>query len=152
LTELIKRLEARNIRVGVIKHDGSHDFEIDRPGKDTWRYRQAGASLVAIQSSAKTAFIEHTAVPLPQLVQRMAAAGAELILVEGFKRADYRKIVMIREQTDAELLDLVTGAIAVVSWQPFVHPSLPVFAIDDYDGITAYLLSRLGGKETASGS
>ncbi|MCK9905359.1 molybdopterin-guanine dinucleotide biosynthesis protein B, partial [Frankia sp. Cpl3] len=94
LTEIIKRLEANQIRVGVIKHDGAHDFELHQPGKDTWRFREAGASLVAIQSANRTAFLEERAVPLSQLAQRMADAGAEFILVEGFKREHFPKLVL----------------------------------------------------------
>jgi molybdopterin-guanine dinucleotide biosynthesis protein B len=135
LTGLIDRLERLGIRVGVIKHDGAHDFEWDQPGTDTYRFREAGASLVAIQSRTKTAVIEQTAVPLPVLVERMAAAGAEIVLVEGFKREDYPKVVVLREEADQELLGLVTQPVAVVTWHPFSHPELPVFAVDDLDGM-----------------
>lgn len=141
LTQLISRLAARNIRVGVIKHDGAHDFQIDQPGKDTWQYREAGASLTAIQSASRTAFMEERQVPLAQLVERMAAAGAQFILVEGFKREHYPKLVLIKEEQDPELIDSLSEVAAIASWSPFAHASIPAFSIDDYDGITEFLLT-----------
>ena len=55
IERLVGSLKARGLRVAVIKHDG-HDFEIDRRGKDSWRFTQAGADISVISSMAKTAF------------------------------------------------------------------------------------------------
>jgi molybdopterin-guanine dinucleotide biosynthesis protein B len=142
LTGLIGRLEQQGIRVGVIKHDGAHDFEWDQAGTDTYRFREAGASLIAIQSHTKTAMIEQTAVPLGELIKRMATAGAEIVLVEGFKWEDYPKMVVLREETDRELLSLVTQPVAIISWREFFHPELPVFSIDDAEGIYQFILEQ----------
>jgi molybdopterin-guanine dinucleotide biosynthesis protein B len=142
LTGLIRRLEQRGIRVGVIKHDGAHDFEWDQAGTDTFRFREAGASLVAIQSRTKTAMLEQRAVPLGELIRRMAAAGAEIVLVEGFKREDCPKLIVLREEPDQELLGFVTQPIAIVSWKPFSHPELPVFGVDDTEGIYQFVLEQ----------
>ncbi|WP_035300814.1 molybdopterin-guanine dinucleotide biosynthesis protein B [Brevibacillus thermoruber] len=148
LTRLIPLLEQTGLRVGVIKHDGGHDFEWDRPGKDTWRYREAGASLVAIASRTKTAMLELNPVPLPVLVERMADAGADLVLVEGFKREDYEKLVVLREPAHRELLEAVTRPVAVASWEPFEHPALPVYAIDDAAGIAAFVRALYNKERT----
>ncbi|MDT3417938.1 MULTISPECIES: molybdopterin-guanine dinucleotide biosynthesis protein B [Brevibacillus] len=147
LTKLIPLLEQEGLRVGVIKHDGGHDFEWDRPGKDTWRYRDAGASLVAIVSRSKTAMLELKPVPLPVLVERMAEAGADLVLVEGFKQEDYEKLVVLRDPAHRELVEAVTRPVAVASWEPFAHPTLPVYAIDDAAGVARFILNRYIMKE-----
>ncbi len=140
LTKLVSKLEEKGIRVGVVKHDGGHDFEWDQPGKDTYRFREAGASIVAIQSATKTGIIEHKPVPLRQLVKRMGEAGADIVLVEGFKREEYPKLVIIREETDVELLGQLVAVEAVASWRPFEHLHLPVFSVDDVEGILGFLL------------
>lgn len=74
LTKLIPLFEQSGLRVGVVKHDGGHDFEVDQPGKDTWRYREAGATLVAITSATKTAIVDQRPTPLPELVERLTQA------------------------------------------------------------------------------
>jgi molybdopterin-guanine dinucleotide biosynthesis protein B len=140
LSRLIPRLEQSGLRVGVVKHDGGHDFEWDHPDKDTFRFREAGAFIVAIQSSTKTAMLENRPVPLKQLVKRMGEAGADLVLVEGFKREGYPKLAMLRDESDEELLETLTGVVAVVSRKPYVHPVLPVFFADQIEEILQFLL------------
>lgn len=139
LTKMILLLEQQGLRVGVIKHDGGHDFEWDTPGKDTWRYREAGASLVAITSQTKTAMIEQRPVSLSVLVERMAQAGADLVLVEGFKKEAYPKLVLLREPEHMELLDVVTNVVAVVGWGEVDLVGLPFFHVDDVRGIVKFV-------------
>lgn len=139
LAKLIPLLERSGLRVGVVKHDGGHDFEWDQPGKDTWRYREAGASLVAITSQTKTAFLEQKPLPLPVLVERMGQAGADLVLVEGFKREPYPKLLLVRDQNHLELLDAVSRVEAVVSWEKVEARGLPVFHVDDVEGIARFV-------------
>lgn len=145
LTKLIPLLEQTGLRVGVVKHDGGHDFEWDLPGKDTWRYREAGASLVAITSRTKTAIIEQKPIPLPVLVERLAQAGADLVLVEGFKQERYPKLLLLRGPEHQELLDIVPNVMAVVSWMAVEQGELPIFHVDDVEEIARFVLK--GKKE-----
>ena len=86
IEKLIGYFKGRGLRVAVIKHDG-HDFEIDRPGKDSWRFTQAGADVSLITSGEKTALVERRGLTLAQAA---ALAGeVDLILVEGWKRGDF---------------------------------------------------------------
>lgn len=139
LTELIQLFERQGMRVGVMKHDGAHDFELDRPGKDTHRFSQAGASFVAIQSRTKTAIIQQEALGLNVLAQRLADAGAELILAEGFKKAHDPKLVLLREPEHVSLLAELTNVVAVASWFELHHPSVPVFSVGDIEGIYRFI-------------
>jgi molybdopterin-guanine dinucleotide biosynthesis protein B len=145
LASVLSLLRERGLHIGVIKHDG-HDFEIDQPGKDTWKYREAGAQIVAIQSERKTAWIEQQPVPLKTLVQRMTAAGAQLVLVEGFKREHYPKLVFLRCPEDQELLAQVSRIAAVVTWETaqLAESSVPKFSIDDSVGVARYILQLMG--------
>lgn len=151
MAKLIPLIEEAGIRVGVIKHDGGHDFEWDQPGKDTWKYREAGASLVTITSRTKTAMLEQRPLPLSELIERMAAAGAELVLVEGFKRENYPKMVVLRRPEDQQLLSLVSGVVAVISWDAFAHPEVPVFSVNDRERVARFVLDYYEAGKKGTG-
>lgn len=106
IARLVAMLHALNLRVAVIKHD-VHGFEVDREGTDTYRHRQAGASAVAIVSPWRTAIVEERETPLADLIGHFQAY--DLIIVEGFKREPYPKIVLIRSAEDEHLLTEPAG-------------------------------------------
>lgn len=103
--ELVRELAKQGRRVGTLKHD-AHDFEPDVPGKDTWKHRQAGAHITAITSPSRTAWVQEQAMPIERLVSQMESQSVDFLLIEGFKTASYPKIVLLRSEEDAELLDL----------------------------------------------
>jgi len=82
---LLRELTARGLRIGTIKHD-AHQFEIDNPGKDTWRHRQAGSVATVICSGTKLALMRdmQDAPPVSELVERYLP-DCDLVLVEGYK-------------------------------------------------------------------
>ncbi len=143
--QLIERFRASGYRVGTIKHD-AHHFEIDHPGKDTWKHRQAGADVVAITSQTQTAIMlqEHTS--LARLIEKIAAASVDLILVEGYKQEDYPKIALIRSEDDKELVANASQIVAIVSPISWDGPPHPLFAPDDLEGITAHLTKFLNSS------
>ena len=85
LEKVIRSLKEKGIRLAVVKHD-AHSFEMDKPGKDTWRHAQAGADIVSISSPEKFALIEKRdrELTLDEIVERID--GVDLIITEGFKR------------------------------------------------------------------
>ena len=95
LEKILKELKNRGYRVATIKHN-THDFEIDQPGKDTWKHRQAGSDIVMICSPFKLAMIENTdkELSLDDLAGR--AVGVDIILTEGYKKQNKPKIEVIR--------------------------------------------------------
>ncbi len=99
LAQLIPQLNVQNIRVGLIKHS-HHNFQIDKPGKDSFRLREAGATPVMLVSSHRRAIITDFANPQePDLDEQLAyfeQSGLDLILVEGFKRECFPKIELHR--------------------------------------------------------
>lgn len=143
LAKLIAHFEQSGMRVGVVKHDGGHDFEWDQQGKDTWRYREAGASLVAISSKTKTVIHEQRPTALPQLVERLTQAGAELILVEGFKREGYPKLVLLRDRDDEKLLHTVTAIKGMITWVPLSTVEWPQFSIHEDEAILQFVQQLL---------
>jgi molybdopterin-guanine dinucleotide biosynthesis adapter protein len=94
---LIASLRGAGQRVSVVKH-AHHDFDIDHPGKDSWRHRQAGAFEVVIASDRRLAKMREFAAPVRPTVHQLIAelADCDWVLVEGFKRADLLKIEVWR--------------------------------------------------------
>src|SRR5712691_5113143 len=97
LTAVIPELVGRGLTVSTIKH-AHHEFDIDRPGKDSWRHRQAGASEVMVASSMRWAIMhELRGVAEPTLEELSAhMSPVDLLLVEGWKRHPHQKIEVHR--------------------------------------------------------
>jgi len=114
LERLIPELKKRGITLGVIKHD-AHKFDIDIPGKDSWRIAQAGTDIVAITSAEKTAMIEkhEQPVPLNKIIRRMRTC--DLILTEGYKAGFKPKIEIRRTALGNDPLCADDELVAVVS-------------------------------------
>jgi len=108
LSALLPLLRRQGIRIGVIKH-AHHDFEIDHPGKDSHRLRQAGASQMLIASRDRLAWIEETPgqtrePTLAQTLSLLDTTKLDLVLVEGFKREAFPKIELHRPSQGRPLL------------------------------------------------
>ena len=107
LAQLIPILKGQGLRVGLIKHS-HHNIQIDQPGKDSYRLREAGASPVMLVSSHRRAIItEFDKVHEPVLDEELLAfdqTGLDLILVEGFKATAFPKIELHRPSLDKPLL------------------------------------------------
>jgi molybdopterin-guanine dinucleotide biosynthesis protein B len=97
IEQLIPRLIGRGLRVSLIKH-AHHDFDIDKPGKDSYRHRQAGAAEVLITCNSRYVLLhELRGAPEPTLAEHLAHLSAcDLVLVEGFKNDPIPKIEIHR--------------------------------------------------------
>jgi len=118
IERLLPLLGSRGLRVGTIKHD-VHGFDIDYEGKDTWRHRQAGASVVSISGPGKTAVITFAAgeVALDYLVQAFYAEQ-DLVLTEGFQSLDKPKIEVFPPGAAVEPTTRVEERLATVGDGP----------------------------------
>jgi len=107
LTKLIPLLKIKSLRVALIKHS-HHNFEIDKPGKDSYRLREAGATPVMLVSSHRRAIItEFDSIIEPKLDDQLTAldqSNLDLILVEGFKAENFPKIELHRASLEKSLL------------------------------------------------
>ena len=107
LSQLIPQLKEHHIRVGLIKHS-HHNFQIDKPGKDSFRLREAGASPVMLVSSHRRAIItEFEVVQEPKLDEQLGyldQSCLDLVLVEGFKAESFPKIELHRPSLELPLL------------------------------------------------
>ncbi|MGR9116789.1 MAG: molybdopterin-guanine dinucleotide biosynthesis protein B [Gammaproteobacteria bacterium] len=148
LTQIIPLLKQKNLKVGLIKHS-HHSFEIDKPGKDSYRLRAAGASTVLLASSHRRAIIsEIHPTQEPTLADQLDAlehTDLDLILVEGFKAEHFPKIELHRPALQKPLLyPTDKDIIAVASDCPLALPE-PLIALDINDPvmIAEFILTRL---------
>ncbi len=148
LEAVVPLLVAGGIRVGVVKH-AHHRFDIDQPGKDSYRIRHAGAARVLVASRERWALMVETPdLPEPDLWRAVEALGSDaldLVLVEGFKHASYPKVEVHRASLGKPLL--FTGdddIIAVVSDAPLSRPTtLPVLDLNRPAEVAGFLFERV---------
>ena len=142
LEKLIPALKTRGLRVAVVKHD-SHGFEMDRPGKDTWRLRQAGADAVMISAPNQMALIR-AGLDREASLDELAALVSEqvdLVLTEGYKSGDKPKIEVSRAViSGGELLCTRDELLAVVADGPR-SIDVPQFDLEDANGVADLLVS-----------
>ena len=147
LEKLIPLLTAQNIRIGMVKH-AHHEFDIDKPGKDSYRLRKAGAGQILIASSQRQALMtENTTRQEPrldELITRLNLDNIDLVLVEGFKQVPFPKIELHRQALGKTLLyPEDPDIIAVASDHLTDCGDLPALDINDTAGIAAFIITWL---------
>lgn len=143
LEKLIPELRRRGFRVGVIKHD-RHGFDLDTPGKDTWRHRQAGATGTLISSPDKVGMVLDVTpeLELRQLADRFFHE-MDLVLTEGYAGSDQPKLELFRPEThDSLILTPADGLLAVISDHDIL-PGVLRFGLDDAASVADFLESTL---------
>jgi len=148
LTQLIPLLKLHGLRIGLIKH-GHHDFEIDYPGKDSFRLRAAGASPVMIVSSKRRAIITEISPEqdpdLNEQLRHFDQSRLDLLLVEGFKSQAFPKIELHRPALGKPLLyPDDPHIIAIASDCPLTVPgSLPLLDLNQPRQIADFIINPL---------
>jgi len=150
LEKLIRKLVEREFRVGTIKND-AHGFEIDKPGKDSWRHAQAGARATALIGPDKYAVIHKT--NKRQDLEKVVSIFEEvdIILVEGNKRGNQPKIEIVRGGKGTEICSSLKDLIAVVTDVPSLKVSVPCYDLNDVEGIADLLEKNFINKNTQTG-
>jgi molybdopterin-guanine dinucleotide biosynthesis protein MobB len=150
LEQLIPLLRARGLRLAVIKHT-HHDFDVDQPGKDSYRMRAAGAQQVMLASRRRWALLTEHAdgrdePRLAELVQALDRRALDLILVEGFKHETVRKIELHRPALGkAALFPADPQIIAVACDAPPAEGSaIPLLDLNNPEEVAAFVLRTIG--------
>lgn len=146
MERLVAEIGARGLTVSTVKH-AHHAFDIDQPGKDSHRHREAGARQVLISSARRWALMsEARGEPEPDLAELLARLDpVDLVLVEGYKRDRHPKIEARRAVTAQDLIAARDDTIeAVASDAPLEGLAVPVFDLDDVCGIAGFILRRVG--------
>ena len=153
-TTLIERivplLVARGLRVSLVKH-AHHAFDIDQPGKDSWRHRRAGCTEVLITSALRWALV-HELGNGPELSLREAiahVAPCDLLLIEGFKTAPIPKMEIRRTgQTEPLLFPDDPHIRAIASDDPLQFAGrLQAFSLGDIDAIATFVIAEATGGD-----
>jgi len=144
LTKVIPQLKARGKRVSTLKH-AHHAFDVDRPGKDSFEHRSAGATEVLVISGARWALMhELRGAPEPDLPHLLAKlAPVDLVLVEGFKREPFPKLEIHRAANGKPLLHPDDPwIVAVAADTALPEARVPVVDLNDIAAIAELLLSK----------
>jgi molybdopterin-guanine dinucleotide biosynthesis adapter protein len=145
IEKLIPLFVERKFKVSLIKH-AHHTFEVDQPGKDSYRHRQAGCTEVSVSSSRRWALVHelHGAGEpgLEELI--MSIAPCDLLLVEGFKRQKLPKLEVYRASTGESLLHPQDPDIVGIATDSKLETALPQFDLDDARGIAGFVLRHVG--------
>ena len=143
IEKLIPALVTRGLRIGTIKHHHG-DIQMDIPGKDTWRHKQAGAQAVLLASPTGIGFIQDVSkdAPIESLVDHFFQ-NSSLIIAEGYKDSQIPKIEVFRSTIyDEPLSDPGKNLIAVVS-DVRARPDLPWFKPDQVNELVEFILKRI---------
>jgi molybdopterin-guanine dinucleotide biosynthesis adapter protein len=145
IEKLIPLFVERKLKVSLIKH-AHHSFDVDQPGKDSYRHRHAGCTEVLVSSSRRWALMhELRGVPEPAFDDLVGnIAPCDLLLVEGFKREKLPKLEVYRAVTGEPLLHPQDADIVGVATDRKLETRLPQFDLDDAKGIATFIVRHLG--------
>ena len=150
IERLIPLLREQGLRASVIKHT-HHCFDIDTPGKDTWRHREAGALEVLAASDMRTVLMRENDQPREPNVHQLIGqldASVDWVLVEGFKYSDLPKLEIWRDEClrgdhhDQSALYLQSAGVQAVVTNLNLVTQLPLLPIDDPQAVLRWLLAR----------
>ncbi|EFF75417.1 molybdopterin-guanine dinucleotide biosynthesis protein B [Achromobacter piechaudii] len=136
---------ARGLRVNVIKHS-HHDFQMEPPGKDSARFRLAGAQEVMVASPYRYAIVhELRDAPEPTLDEQLARLSpADLVLVEGFKQAAIARIEVYRPAVGKPPLHADDGSFLAVVTDTALDTGLPCLPLNEPARVVDFICARLG--------
>ncbi len=149
IENVIPVLVGRGMRVSLVKH-AHHAFDVDQPGKDSYRHRQAGASEVML-TSAKRWILMHENVDqpeqeLPEQLRHMSPC--DIVLIEGFKKQPIPKLEIHRKAHGVPFLFRDDPHIVGIATDEQLDTELPQFRLDDYAALAEFVLEKAAEVET----
>jgi molybdopterin-guanine dinucleotide biosynthesis protein B len=138
IEKLIAELKRRSYKLATVKHHSHAGFDIDKPGKDSWRFAQAGSDQVIIAAPDKIAgyrLLERE-LTLDEILETISEV--DLILVEGYKRAGKPALEIVRAELGTELIGDEEQLVAIAG-DVLLDVSVPQFEFDDVAGIAAFI-------------
>ncbi|MEM7238735.1 MAG: molybdopterin-guanine dinucleotide biosynthesis protein B [Pseudomonadota bacterium] len=142
---LVSEISGRGFAVSTVKHT-HHGVDVDQPGKDSHRHRQAGAHQVILSSSSRWAIMTELRgspeAPLNDLLTHLAPV--DLVIVEGYKRDDHPKVEAWRAETGQPLIAREDPTVRAVASNDEPTTDKPVIGLDDIPSIADFILTDLG--------
>ena len=145
IEKLIPVLVKEGLRVSLIKH-AHHEFDVDQPGKDSYRHRHAGCSEVLVSSSKRWVLMhELRGANEPALDEQLKhLSPCDLVIVEGYKAASIPKVEVHRRASTAPLLYPEDKHVVAVATDEALDTALPQFPLDDAAAIARFIVQHLG--------
>ena len=146
MERLIRELRVQGLRVGSIKHH-LHAFEMDQPGKDSWRHKQAGAERSVISSPHRIGLVmdvDHD-YTFDELLTFFS--GMDIVLSEGYKGGERPKIEVFRPEVYASPICLDDASLIAMVSDRDMDLKVPRFGLDDITGLTDFLINQFGLKK-----
>lgn len=145
IEQLIPRFVAQGLRVSLVKH-AHHTFDVDQPGKDSFRHRHAGASEVLVTSSRRWVLMHELRGEAEPTMEDLIAriSPCDLLLIEGYKRASIPKLEVYREAVGEGMLHPHDPNIVAVATDRPVDLALPVLDLNRPDLVGDFILRHLG--------
>jgi molybdopterin-guanine dinucleotide biosynthesis adapter protein len=144
IEKLIPRFVGAGLRVSLIKH-AHHTFDVDHPGKDSYRHRHAGAAEVLVTSSRRWVLMHELRgahePPFEQQIRHLSPC--DLLLVEGFKHAPIPKLEVWRAEPGEPLLHPNDPHIVAVATDTKIDTRLPLLDLNDDAGVARFILGHL---------
>lgn len=145
MERLVAEITGRGYSVSTLKH-AHHSFDVDHPGKDSYRHRHAGAYQVLLSSRARWALMtelrDNDELPLSDLLQHLDPV--DLVLVEGYKRDDHPKVEAYRAETNHPVIAQDDTTVRAVASDCALDVSQPVFDLNNTKAIADFILSEVG--------
>lgn len=144
MERLVSEITGRGFTVSTVKHV-HHVVDLDQPGKDTYRHRQAGAREVVLASKDRFALMAEHRGPEPDLTTILSRmAPVDLILVEGYKRDSHRKVEVWRRETGHDLIQTEDPLIRAVATDEPLSLPVPTLDLNDTAAVADFILSETG--------
>lgn len=142
--KLVQALTKEDMQIGTIKHHG-HGGKPDLPlQKDSERHRQAGAAVSSVEGGGLLSLSVNGIWPLQNIIELYTYFAVDAIIVEGYKKESYPKVVIIRSKEDLSLLERVENIIAVITWTELPKlESYKVFHITEDEKYMDWLTKRV---------
>ena len=146
IERIIPLLTQQGLKVSLVKH-AHHDFDVDQPGKDSWRHRKAGCTEVLVTSSVRWAVMHElngeAELTLPESLRRLSPC--DLVLIEGYKRAAIPKLEIHRPAIGKPVLfadDPHIVGFATDAPERFADSRLPVLDLSNAEAISAFVIAH----------
>jgi molybdopterin-guanine dinucleotide biosynthesis protein B len=143
IRKLIPELISQGYRVSTMKHT-HHNFDIDKPGKDSHEHRVAGASQVLITGTKRWALLnENRDQPEPHIEELLARMDdVDLVLIEGFKRHYHAKLEVFRQSVGKQLIAMNDPSVAAVATdEDLLIDTVPVLDLNDVSAVARFIIN-----------
>jgi len=144
MERLVTELTRRGFTVSTVKH-AHHKFDVDQPGKDSYRHRKAGATQTLLSSGQRWALMSELRgadePPLSELVKQLAPV--DIVLVEGYKRDTHPKIEAFRKEANNPFIAKTDASVRAIAADCEVESDLPIFDLNDAKSIAQFIVDDL---------